>query len=63
MPIMLKAGSGGSSEMMDPMLDAMQNEGNQGFMMANILTNNIIGDAMELIEEDNAPNDEDMSRD
>jgi len=60
---MLKAGSGGSSEMMDPMLDAMQNEGNQGFMMANILTNNIIGDAMELIEEDNAPNDEDMSRD
>lgn len=49
--------------MMDPMLDAMQNEGSQGFMRANILTNNIIGDAMELIEEDNAPNDEDMSRD
>ena len=32
-------------------------------MRANILTNNIIGDAMELIEEDNAPNEEDMSRD
>ena len=32
-------------------------------MRANILTNNIIGEAMELIEEDNAPNDEDISRD
>ena len=30
---------------------------------ANILTNNIIGDAMELIEEDNAPNEDDTLRD
>ena len=38
----------------------MQNDGGSGgFMRANILTNNIIGDAMELIEEDNAPNDGD----
>ena len=61
MTIMLKAGhSGGSSDVMDPMQDAMQNDGGSGgFMRANILTNNIIGDAMELIEEDNAPNDGD----
>lgn len=59
---MLKAGSGGSSDVIDPMQDAMNDGGSGGFMRANILTNNIIGDAMELIEEDNAPNDDDKEQ-
>ena len=57
MSIALKAGSMGGSN--DTAFDSDQNEGSGGYMRANIQSNNIIGDALDLIEEDNVMQDGD----